>query len=361
LGNSTIDVSLARSHNTIVEPKPEQDPIEEVLMVSLEDMAQPLFDNEHFIEEEEELAELVELDPLEVPPQPSIDLKPLCLGLKYVFLNNNLETPVIISDKLSQEETYRLVTVLERHRSAIGYSIYDLIRISPILCMHRIPTDPDISPTREPQRRLNNAMREIVKKEVLKLYQARIIYPVPHSEWVSPVQVVPKKGVMIVVTNEKNELIPQRIVTGWRMCIDYRKLNKAIRKDHFPLPFIDEMLERLANHSFFCFLDGYSGYHQIPIHPDDQSKTAFTCPYGTYAYRRMSFGLCNAPASFQWCMMSIFFEMIEKIMEVFMDDFTVYGKTFNDCLENLDRVLQRCEEEHLVLNWENVILWFGKE
>jgi hypothetical protein len=209
LGNSTIDVSLARSHNTIVEPKPEQDPIEEVLMVSLEDMAQPLFDNEHFIEEEEELAELVELDPLEVPPQPSIDLKPLPLGLKYVFLNNNLETPVIISDKLSQEETYRLVTVLERHRSAIGYSIYDLIRISPILCMHRIPTDPDISPTREPQRRLNNAMREIVKKEVLKLYQARIIYPVPHSEWVSPVQVVPKKGVMIVVTNEKNELIPQ--------------------------------------------------------------------------------------------------------------------------------------------------------
>jgi hypothetical protein len=124
-------------------------------------------------------------------------------------LNNNLETPVIISDKLSQEETYRLVTVLERHRSAIGYSIHDLIGISPILYTHRIPTDPDISPTREPQRRLNNAMREIVKKEVLKLYQARIIYPVPHSEWVSPVQVVPKKGGMTVVTNEKNELIPQ--------------------------------------------------------------------------------------------------------------------------------------------------------
>jgi hypothetical protein len=195
-------------------------------------------------------------------------------------------------------------------------------------------------------------MREIVKKEVLKLYQAEIIYPVPHSEWVSPVQVVPKKGGMIVVTNEKNELIPQQTVTGWRMCIDYQKFNKATRKDHFPLPFIDEMLERLVNHSFFCFLDGYSRYHQIPIHLDDQSKTTFTSPYGTYAYRRMSFRLCNAPASFQRCMMSIFSEMIEKIMEVFMDDFTIYGKTFNDCLENLDRVLQRCEEEHLVLNWE---------
>jgi hypothetical protein len=186
LGNSTIDVSLARSHNAIVEPKPEEDPIEEVLMASLEDKAQPLFDDEHFIEEEEELAEPVKLDPLEVPPQPSIELKPLPLGLKYVFLNNNLETPVIISDKLSQEETYRLVTILERHRSAIGYSIHDLIGISPVLYTHRIPTDPNISPIREPQRRLNNAMREVVKKEVLKLYQARIIYPVPHSEWVSP-------------------------------------------------------------------------------------------------------------------------------------------------------------------------------
>jgi hypothetical protein len=112
-------------------------------------------------------------------------------------------------------------------------------------------------------------MREVVKKEVLKLLHAGIIYPVPNSEWVSPVQVVPKKGGMMVVRNDNNELIPQRTITGWRMCIDYRKLNKATKKDHFPLPFIDEMLERLPKHSFFCFLDGYLGYHQIPIHPDD--------------------------------------------------------------------------------------------
>jgi hypothetical protein len=124
---------------------------------------------------------------------------------------------------------------------------------------------------------------------------------------------------------------------------------------------MDEMLEHLVNHSFFCFLDDYSGYHQILIHLDDQSKITFTCPYGTYAYQRMSFGLCNDPASFQQCMMSIFFDMIEKIMEVFMGDFTVCGKTFNDYLENLDKVLQRCEEKHLVLNWENVILWSKKE
>jgi hypothetical protein len=112
------------------------------------------------------------------------------------------------------------------------------------------------------------------------------------------------------------------------MCIDYRKLNKATRKDHFPLPFIDEMLERLAKHSFFYFLDGYSGYHQILIHLDDQIKTTFACPYGTFAYRRMSFGLCNTPALFQRCMVSIFCDMIEEIMKVFMNDFSIYGKNF---------------------------------
>jgi hypothetical protein len=134
------------------------------------------------------------------------------------------------------------------------------------------------------------------------------------------------------------------------MCIDYQKLNKATRMDHFPLPFIDEMFERLANHSSFCYLDGYSGYHQILIHPDDKSKTTFTCPYGTFAYRQMSFGLCNAPASFQWCMMTIFSDLIKKVMEVFMHDFSVNGKIVMDCLANLDKLLKRCQEADLVLN-----------
>jgi hypothetical protein len=110
-------------------------------------------------------------------------------------------------------------------------------------------------------------MRGVVKKEVLKLLKAGVIYPISDSEWVSPVQVVPKKGGITVIHNEKIELIPQRTVTGWRMCIDYWKLNETTQKDHFLLPFIDEMLERLANHSF-CYLDGYSGYHQIPGRPE---------------------------------------------------------------------------------------------
>ncbi|GJU45812.1 reverse transcriptase domain-containing protein [Tanacetum coccineum] len=116
--------------------------------------------------------------------------------------------------------------------------------------------------------------------------------------WVSPVYCVPKKGGITVIENEDNELIPTRLVTGWRVCIDYRKLNDATRKDHFPLPFMDQMLERLAGNEYYCFLDGFSGYFQIPIDPQDQEKTTFTCPYGTFAYRRMPFGLCNAPGTF---------------------------------------------------------------
>jgi hypothetical protein len=142
-------------------------------------------------------------------------------------------------------------------------------------------------PVVDHQRRLTHAMRGVLKKEVINLLDAGIIYLVSHSEWASLVHCVPKKGGLTVVKNEKNELIPQRTTTGWRMCIDYRQLNKATKKDHFPLPFIDEMLERLANHAYFCFLNGYSGFMQIPIHPDDRHETTFTCPYGMFAYRRI--------------------------------------------------------------------------
>ncbi|GJS88904.1 reverse transcriptase domain-containing protein [Tanacetum coccineum] len=170
--------------------------------------------------------------------------------------------------------------------------------------------------------------------------------------WVSPVQVVPKKGGMTVVKNEKNELIPQRTVTGWCMCIDYRKLNDATRKDYFPLPSIDQMRERLAEHEYYCFLDGFSGYFQIPITSEDKEKSTFTCPYDTFTYKRMPFGLCNALATFQRYTMAIFHELIEDGMVVFMDDFSVFGSSFDHCLKNLENMLKRCEETNLVLNWE---------
>ncbi|WKA08898.1 hypothetical protein VitviT2T_026582 [Vitis vinifera] len=216
---------------------------------------------------------------------PKLNLKPLPMELKYTYLEENNQCPVVISSSL------------------IGH-------------------------------------QEISLLKVLK------------SPWVSPTQVVPKKLGITVVQNEKGEEIATRLTSGWRVCIDYRKLNAVTRKYHFPLPFIDQVLERVSGHPFYCFLDGYSGYFQIEIDVEDQEKTTFTCPFGTYTYRRMPFGLCNALATFQRCMLSIFSDMVERIMEVFMDDITIYGGTFEECLVNLEAVLKRCIEKDLVLNWE---------
>ncbi|CAM8977904.1 unnamed protein product [Rhodiola kirilowii] len=304
--------------------------------------------------EEEKLLDACQGDGNQVPKGKEFEgeLKPLPSNLRYEFLGSNSTHPVIVGATLNENETSKLLHVLKNNKKALGYSIDDLKGISPSLCMHRINVDENAKPSREFLRRLNPNLSEVVFKEITKLRDAGIIYSVPDSEWVSPIHVVPKKGGLTVVQNDKGELVPTRTVNGWRMCIDYRKLNKATKKDHFPIPFIDQMLERLAGHKYFCFLDGYSGFHQIPILPDDQRKTTFICPYGTFAFRRMPFGLCNAPGTFQRCMMSIFSDYIEKCMEVFMDDFSIHGTSFGDCLTNLSHVLARCNETGLVLNWE---------
>nr|GEV71426.1 reverse transcriptase domain-containing protein [Tanacetum cinerariifolium] len=218
------------------------------------------------------------------------------------------------------------------------------------------------------QRRLNPNMQQVVKKEIVKLLDSGIIYPIAYSPWVSHIYCVPKKGGITMVTNEKDELVPTRTVTGWRVCIDYCKLNEATSKDHFPLPFMDQMLERLTGNKYFCFLDGFSGYFQISIDPMDQEKTTFTCPFGIYAYRRMPVGLCNALDTFQRCILAIFHDMIEEFVKVFMDDFFIFGNSFDNylnnldkmlqrckdasCLNNLSKMLQRCKDTHLVFNWK---------
>ncbi|CAM8975388.1 unnamed protein product [Rhodiola kirilowii] len=281
-----------------------------------------------------------------------VELKPLPVSLRYEFLGPNSTYPVIVNASLTDIETQKLLDVLRKHRPALGYSTDDLKGISPDLCMQRINLKGDARPSRDALRHLNPKLNDVVKKEILKLLDAGIIYSVADSKWVSPVHVVPKKGGLTVVRNEHNNLIPTLTVTGWRMCIDYRKSNKATRKDHFPLPFIVQMLERLAKHKFFCYLNGYSGFFQIPIHPEDKEKTTFTCPFGTFTYRHMPFGLCNAPATFQCCMMAIFSDFLENTMEVFMDDFSVYGSSFDSCLSNLTDVLRRCVDTNLGLNWE---------
>ncbi|GJW37013.1 reverse transcriptase domain-containing protein [Tanacetum coccineum] len=250
------------------------------------------------------------------------------------------------------EEKAALIEVLKSHKRAIAWKLSDIKGIDPEFCTHKILMEEDYEPTVQHQRRVNPKIHDVIKKEVEKLLDAGLIYPISDSPWVSPVHCVPKKGGMTVIKNDENDLIPTRLVTGWRVCIDYRKLNEATRKDHFPLPFMDQMLERLAGNQFYCFLDGFSGYFQIPIDLKDQEKTTFTCPYETFAYRRMPFGLCNAPGTFQRCMMAIFHDMIEKTMEVFMDDFSVFGDSFSTCLSHLDKMLKRCEDTNLVLNWE---------
>ncbi|KAM1233706.1 hypothetical protein ACFX2J_003384 [Malus domestica] len=195
-------------------------------------------------------------------------------------------------------EEEKLIRMLKEHKTAIGWTLADIRGISPTTCMHRILLEEGAKLMQEAQRRLNPSMMKVVKKEIIKLLDCGVIYPISNSHWVSPVQVVPKKLGVTVVKNAENELVPTHIQTGWQVCIDYRKLNATTRNDHFPLSFIDKMLERLAGHSFYCLLNGYSGYNQIVIASDDQENITFTCPFGTFAYRRMPFGLCNAPATF---------------------------------------------------------------
>ncbi|GJR02124.1 reverse transcriptase domain-containing protein [Tanacetum coccineum] len=263
--------------------------------------------------------EIIKAKPsIEEPPE--LELKDLPSHLEYAYLEENDKLPVIIAKGLKDVEKEALLKVLKSHKRAIAWKITDIKGIDPRFCTHKILMEDDYKPTVQSQRRVNPKIHE--------------------------------KGGITVVANEENELILTRLVTGWRVCIDYRKLNEATRKDHFPLPFMDQMLERLARNEFYCFLDGFSGYFQIPIDPQDQEKTTFTCPYGTFAYCRMPFVLCNAPGTFQQCMMAIFHDMIKKTIEVFMDDFSVFRDSFDSCLSNLEKMLKRCEDTNLVLNWE---------
>nr|GFA52756.1 hypothetical protein [Tanacetum cinerariifolium] len=218
-------------------------------------------------------------DKSSIDEPPEVELKDLPPHLEYVFLEGNDKFPVIIAKDLSIKEKTVLITVLKSHKRDITWKLSDIKVIDPEFCTHKILMEEDFEPAVKHQRRLNPKIYDVIKQE--------------------------------------NELILTRLVTGWRVCIDYRKLNKATRKDHFPLPFMDQMLKRLAGNQYYCFIDGFSGYFQIPIDPKDQDKTTFTCPYGTFAYHRMPFGLYNAPGTFQRCMIAIFHDMIEKTMKIF--------------------------------------------
>ncbi|RVW72073.1 Retrovirus-related Pol polyprotein from transposon 17.6 [Vitis vinifera] len=212
---------------------------------------------------------------------PKLNLKPLPNDLKYAYLEED-KYPMVISSKLSYQQETSLFEVIRKCKEVIGWSVSDLKGISPLVCTHHIYLEENAKPIRQPQRRLNPHMQEVVRNEVLKLLQVGIIYSISDITW-------------------------------------------------------------------------------IEIALEDQQKTTFTCPFGTYEYRRMPFSLCNAPATFQRCMLSIFSDMVERIMEVFMDDLTIYGEDFGSCLSNLETILQRCIEKNLVLNWEKCYFMVEKD
>ena len=298
----------------------------------------------------------IEILPLLTGDEPrelqQLDLKPLPIELNYAFLEENEQCPVVISSLPTTAQEHNLLHLLKRNKQALGWKISDLKGINPTIFTHHIYLEDESKAVRQPQRRLNPHLQEVVRIEVLKLLQVGIIYPISNSTWVSLTQLVPKKSGVTTMKNEKGEELSTRLTIAWRVCVDYRRLNEVTRKYHFPLPFIDQLLERVSGHPFYCFFDGYLGYFQIEITQEDQEKTTFTCPFGTYAYRRMPFGLCNAPTTFQRCMLSMFSDVVEPIMEVYMDDITVYGGNFEECMTNLEAILQRCIEKNLVLNWE---------
>nr|GEU86632.1 reverse transcriptase domain-containing protein [Tanacetum cinerariifolium] len=221
-------------------------------------------------------------DKYSIDEPPEVELKDLPPHLEYAFLKGDDKLPVIIAKDLSVEEKTALITVLKSHKRAIAWKLSDIKGINPEFCTHKILMEDDYEPAVQHQRRVNPKIHDVIKNEVLKILDAGLIYP----------------------------------ISGWCVCIDYRKLNEATRKDHFPLPFMDQMLKRLAGNEYYCFLDGFSGYFQISIDPKDQENTTFTCPYGTFAYHRMPFGLCNAPGTFR------------------------------------EKMLKQCEDTNLYLNWE---------
>nr|GEU44422.1 reverse transcriptase domain-containing protein [Tanacetum cinerariifolium] len=194
-------------------------------------------------------------DKSSIDEPPEVELKDLPPHLEYTFLEGDDKFPIIIAKYLSDEEETALLTVLKSHKRAIAWKLFDIKGIDPEFCTHKILMEDEFEPAVQHHRRVNPKIYNVIKNEVLKLLDSVLIYPISDSPWVSPVQCVSKKDGFTVVENEENKLIPTRLVMVWRVCIDYRKLNEATRKDHFPLPFMDQMLERLAGNKYYCFLD----------------------------------------------------------------------------------------------------------
>jgi hypothetical protein len=241
-----------------------------------------------------------------------------------------------ISNDIKGEEQAEYARILKDYSDVFAWAPTDLEGIPAELGEHSIDLQEGAVPVRQRQYRLNPRYSLMVKEEIDRLLEAGFIYPVNNSEWVSPIVVVPKK----VGADGKVKI---------RVCQDFWKLNSATKKDYFPLPFMDIILDHVAGYQRYSFLDGFSGYNQVFIRMSDQLKTMFTTEWGTFAFNRMPFGLCNAPGTFQRLMIDIFKDFLRHFLEVFIDDFAVFSNQ-EDHLEYLGKTFQRCRETNLKLH-----------
>jgi ribonuclease HI len=244
------------------------------------------------------------------------------------------ETPknVKIGAKCSDEEKEKFAKLLGEFQDVFAWSYEDLRGFDPGLIQHAIPIQEGVKPVRKKQRPINPALEATIRKELEKLLKAGIIFPVKYSEWVS-------------------NLVPVRKTTGQiRLCVDFRALNRASIKDHFPLPNMEMILQQVAGSQMMSLLDGFSGYNQIKVKRADKYKTTFITRWGTFAYERMPFGLSNAGATFQRAMQLAFDDLIGKIIQIYLDDLTVYSKIRSDHFGHLRKVLMRCRKFGISLN-----------
>ncbi|KAL3696451.1 hypothetical protein R1sor_010527 [Riccia sorocarpa] len=251
-----------------------------------------------------------------------------------------IEVPkmVKIGNHLSEEQKKGITKLLRDYSRVFAWTYEDMKGVPPKICQHKIKLLPSAKPLVQRPYRMNPNYAETVKKEIEKLKEADFIYPVKEYDWLSPIVIVPKKNGKL------------------RVCVDYRKLNEFTVKDPYPIPFIDDILDKVAEREAYTFMDGYSGYNQVEIASEDHKKTAFITPWGAYAYAPMPFGLSNAPTTFQILVIDTFAEYIGDFMEAFLDDFTVYGSA-DQHLQQLENALINCLENQISLNPEKCVFW----
>ena len=239
-----------------------------------------------------------------------------------------------IATDLTEEEESLLVSTLKEYRDVFAWSYKDLKGVDPKVCQHTIPLKEGAKPRKQRPYTYNDTFAKKIKEEIDKLLEAEFIYEIEHTEWVSPIVVVPKKNGKL------------------RVCVNLKQLNAVTICDNYPLPITDHVLERVAGKEAYSFCDGFSGYNQFSIALEDQHKTAFATEWGTFAYRVMAFGLTNAPATFQRLMTHAFKQYLHDFLEIFMDDLCVHSKRRIEHVDHLVKVFIQCRVYRICLNPE---------